>query len=135
MARVTRPGGTVAASVWDYAGERAPLSPFWRAALELDETAEDESRLAGARAGQLTELLEAAGLERVEETELGASVECSSFDEWWDPFTLGVGPAGSYAQGLDEGHRSKLRDRCRELLPDPPFTLHTFAWAARGRTA
>jgi SAM-dependent methyltransferase len=135
MARVTRRGGIVAASVWDFAGERAPLSPFWRAALELDETAQDESGLAGARAGHLTELLEAAGLDRVEETELGASVEYSSFDEFWDPFMLGVGPAGSYAQGLDEAHRSELRERCRALLPGPPFTLQTFAWAARGRTA
>ncbi|MDP9286495.1 MAG: class I SAM-dependent methyltransferase [Actinomycetota bacterium] len=135
MARVTRPGGVVAASVWDHAGERAPLTAFWRAALEIDDAAEDESGLAGARAGHLTELLEEAGLDGVEETELGASVEYSSFDDWWNPFTLGVGPAGAYAGGLDEARRSELRGRCRELLPNPPFTLHTFAWAARGRTA
>ena len=134
MARVTRPGSIVAACVWDHAGKRAPLTPFWRAARELDPRAEDESALAGARAGHLAELLEAAGLHGVEETELGAAVEYSSFDDWWDPFTLGVGPAGAYAQSLDEARRAELRERCRQLLPEPPFTLDTFAWAARGRT-
>lgn len=135
MARVTRSGGIVAVCVWDHAGERAPLTAFWRAALELDDRVEDESALAGARTGHLAELLEAAGLHGVEETELRSSVEHSSFDDWWDPFTLGVGPAGAYAQSLDEARRRELRERCRQLLPEPPFTLSTFAWAARGRTA
>src|SRR5437868_8755338 len=65
MARVTRPGGVVAASVWDHAGGRTPISVFWRAALELDPTARDESHLAGARSGDLTKLFDAAGLENV----------------------------------------------------------------------
>ena len=62
MARVTRPGGVVAACVWDFAGERAPLTTFWRAAGQLDAAVVDESGLAGARAGHLTELADAAGL-------------------------------------------------------------------------
>src|SRR4051812_32261226 len=36
MRRVTRPGGVVAACVWDHAGGTGPLSPFWEAAHELD---------------------------------------------------------------------------------------------------
>ncbi len=132
MARVTRAEGVVAACVWDFAGERSPLSAFWQAARELDSDAEDESRLPGARAGHLSELFEAAGLSHVEETALSASVAYASFDEWWGPFTLGVGPAGAYAQALDEDELSALRERCRHLLPEPPFTLDTFAWAARG---
>jgi len=132
MARVTRADGVVAACVWDLAGGRAPISPFWRAARELDCHAEDESGLAGARAGQLSELFEAAGLRRLEEAELSASVDYSSFEEWWGPFTLGVGPAGAYARALEEAELSALRERCRELLPEAPFTLQAFAWAARG---
>src|ERR671936_2140004 len=62
MARVTRPRGVVAACVWDHAGGGGPLSLFWDAARELDRDVQDESRLAGARQGQLAELLEAAGL-------------------------------------------------------------------------
>ena len=133
MARVTRADGVVAACVWDLAGERAPISVFWQAARELDRDAEDESRLAGARAGQLSELFEAAGLRRIEEAALSVSVDHASFDEWWGPFTLGVGPAGAYAKALGEVERSALRERCRQLLPEGPFTLIAVAWAARGR--
>lgn len=133
MARVTRAGGVVAACVWDFAGERAPLSAFWSAARELDPGAEDESGLAGARAGHLAELLEAAGLGAVEEGELDAAIDYAGFDEWWEPFTLGVGPAGAYASTLGAAELAALRERCRELLPDGPFTLTVHAWAARGR--
>ncbi|MEO5575302.1 MAG: class I SAM-dependent methyltransferase [Gaiellaceae bacterium] len=132
MARVTRAEGVVAACVWDLAGGRAPISTFWRAARELDPDAEDESGLAGARAGQLSELFEAAGLRGVEEIELSSSLDHASFADWWGPFTLGVGPAGSYAQALGETELSALRERCRNLLPEAPFTLRAVAWAARG---
>jgi len=132
MARVTRPGGVVAASVWDHAGGRTPLAVFWAAVHELDPEAPDESGLAGAREGHLGELLADAGLNSVQETTLEASVEFSSFEEWWEPFTLGVGPAGAYVTRVDEQARSRLRDRCRQLLEDPPFTIVTTAWTARG---
>lgn len=132
MARVTRAAGVVAACVWDFAGERAPISVFWQAARELDRDAHDESDLPGARAGHLTELFEAARLAGVEEVALSVSVEFASFDEWWAPFTLGVGPAGAYARARSDRELSALRDRCRHLLPDAPFTLRTAAWAARG---
>jgi SAM-dependent methyltransferase len=132
MARVTRRGGLVAACVWDLAGGRAPISVFWRAVHELDPDAEDESGLPGARAGHLVELLEAAGLRGIEERELSSSVEHASFDEWWEPYTLGVGPAGAYARTLGDDELSALRERCRELLPPAPFTVTATAWAARG---
>jgi SAM-dependent methyltransferase len=132
MARVTRAGGVVAASVWDLAGDRAPISPFWEAARELDADVQDESRLAGTRAGHLAELLVAAGLREVDEVELSASVEHESFEEWWRPFTFGVGPAGAYARSLGQAELAELRERCRTLLPEEPFTLTTYAWAARG---
>lgn len=132
MARVTRPGGVVAVCVWDHAGDRTPLAVFWRAARELDPGAQDESELAGAREGHLGELLAEAGLKSVQETTIEASIEFSSFEDWWEPFTLGVGPAGAYAKALDDPARTRLRDRCRQLLARPPFTVHTAAWTARG---
>lgn len=134
MARVTRPGGVVAAAVWDHAGDRSPLTVFWQAARELDSEVRDESHLAGAREGNLVELLKAAGLRRVEETTFAASVEHGSFDEWWQPFTLGVGPAGAHAKTLDEETRAELRERCQHLLPELPFIVNAFAWGARGLT-
>ena len=105
MARVTRPGGVVAACVWDHAGDRTPLAAFWQAARELDPGVHDESDLAGAREGHLRELFEQAGLQSVEETTIEMAAEFPSFDEWWEPFTLGVGPAGDYARTLDDAAR------------------------------
>jgi len=135
MARVIRPAGVVAACVWDHGGGRGPLSPFWRAVRELDATADDESRLAGARRGHLGELFRAAGLERVEETELTVERSFAGFADWWEPFTRGVGPAGGYVAGLDEPRRARLRDSLRATLPAGPFTLAAVAWTARGVSA
>ncbi|HEY6963073.1 MAG TPA: class I SAM-dependent methyltransferase [Gaiellaceae bacterium] len=132
MARVTRSGGVVAACVWDYGGRRAPLSPFWNVLAELDPTAENESHLAGARDGHLVELLRAAGVRDPEQGELTVDVEYSSFEEWWEPYTQGVGPAGAYVARLGDGDRARLRDACRAALPEAPFVVHGTAWAARG---
>lgn len=133
MTRVTRSGGVVAACVWDHAGGQGPLSPFWDAARELDpEGVRDESELAGARKGHLSELLEKVGLEEVEETLVSISVEHASFEEWWQPFTFGVGPAGAYLATLDGDQQLRLRERCRERSPSEGVTVTAGAWAARG---
>jgi SAM-dependent methyltransferase len=132
MRRVTRPGGLVAACVWDLAGGAAPLSLFWDAARQTDPGAVDESRLAGAREGHLAELFAAAGLADVEETTLSIEREHASFEEWWEPYTAGVGPAGAYVATLDAEQRLALREACRSLLPSGSFVLTSRAWAARG---
>jgi SAM-dependent methyltransferase len=132
MARVARPGAVVAACVWDHAGRHGPLSFFWEVARELDPEAEDESELAGTREGHLAELFRAAGLHEVEDHVLSIDVEHATFEEWWEPFTFGVGPAGAYVAGLDAGHCERLRERCRDRLPGAPFVLSASAWAARG---
>ena len=131
MARVTRDGGVVATCVWDHAGGGGPLSRFWDAARELDPDVDDESLRAGTRRGHLAELLGQAGLSRVEETTLSVSVEYAGFDEWWEPFTFGVGPAGAYLSELDPDRQAHLRERCRETFPEDRL-LTARAWAARG---
>jgi SAM-dependent methyltransferase len=132
MARVTRPDGVVAACVWDHSGGQGPLSVFWEAARELDPEVAGESQLAGSRQGHLAELFEAAGLREVEESVLSVSVEHPSFDDWWEPFTLGVGPAGAFAAGLDPERQDELRELCRQKLPAAPFVPPARAWVARG---
>ena len=132
MARVTRPAGVVAACVWDHAGDQGPLGAFWQAARELDPGVHDESQLAGVREGHLAELFESAGLGRIEERTLSASLDHPSFEEWWEPFTRGVGPAGAYVAGLDIERQAELRERCRSRLPPAPFVVAARAWAARG---
>ena len=133
MRRVTRPGGVVAASVWDHAGGQGPLGVFWRAAHELDLEVIDESGMPGAREGHLAELFESAGLREIAAAVLTVSREHPNFDDWWEPYTLGVGPAGAFVARLDEAKRAELRERCRALLPEAPFTLSARAWTARGR--
>ncbi len=132
LARVTGEDGVVAACVWDHAGGQGPLSLFWEAARQLDPGVDDESERAGAREGHLAELFRAAGLREVEESVLSVSVEHQSFEEWWEPFELGVGPAGAFVAALDEEWQAELRELCRELLPPAPFTPPARAWAARG---
>jgi SAM-dependent methyltransferase len=132
MARVTRTGGVVTACVWDLAGGRSPLSLFWTAARQIDPGSDDESRRPGARQGQLVDLFETAGLQDVEESELAVRVEHASFDEWWEPFTDGVGPAGGYLAGLEPEQRELIGQRARELAPEAPFVLETIVWAVRG---
>ena len=132
MTRVTRERGVVAACVWDLAGGGAPISPFWDAAHELDPGVADESNMPGAREGHLAELLQAAGVREVEHDGLSFEVEHASFEEWWEPFTLGVGPAGAYVASLDPDRQARLRELCRERLPPPPFVVRALAWAARG---
>ena len=132
MGRVTRRDGVVAACVWDHAGGQGPLRVFWEAARALEPGVHDESRLAGARRGHLAELFEAAGLREVEETVLSTSLEHASFEEWWEPYTGGVGPAGSYLAGLDAERRAELREKARSMLPPEPFVITARAWATRG---
>ena len=103
MARVTRGGGVVAACVWDFTEGGGPLGHFWAAALN-----------------------------EVEAATLTVDVEHAGFDEWWEPFTLGVGPAGTYFGSLDAEHRERLREHCAESFPAGAFTVSARAWAARG---
>lgn len=132
MLRVTRPGGCVAACVWDHASDRGPLNVFWHAVSELDPAAPNESALAGAREGHLIELLGRAGLRDVVGGEVSVTRRFARFDDWWHPYTLGVGPAGSYLAKLDAARSAALRERCRTLLPDASFEMTAVAWAARG---
>ncbi len=132
MARVTRPGGTVAASVWDHAGGLGPLAVFTAGVHDLDPTAPGESDLPGTRQGHLTELATAAGLTEVRATGLTVHLTCATFDEWWEPFTLGVGPAGDYVAGLDAESRERLRAHLADVVGPAPFTIDATAWCVAG---
>ena len=129
MGRVTRPGGAVAACVWDHAGGRGPVAAFWRAARELDPAADDESGLPGVREGDLARLFAQAGLGAAQVSTLTVQVR-QAFDEWWEAFTLGVGPAGAYAVSLSPEHQAALREQCRRLLATDPIEISATAWAA-----
>ncbi|MCU1677376.1 MAG: Methyltransferase type 11 [Frankiales bacterium] len=132
MARVTLPGGLVAACVWDFGSGRDPLNVFWTAVRHLDPTAHDESGLPGTMDGQLVSYFESAGLTDVRGSLLSITVPIGSFEDWWRPFTLGVGPAGSYVSGLDAAARERLRDECERALGDHDIRISASAWSATG---
>lgn len=132
MARVTKPGGTIAACVWDHGTDRGALSPFWRVARTLDPGIDDESGQLGAQEGQLARLFEQVGLRDVRSLLLTVHRDYASFDDWWEPFTWGVGPAGAYLAALDEGAREDLRLAAQVSLPSGSFTIDASAWTAIG---
>ena len=134
MSRVSRAGGVVAACVWDHAGRTGPLSLFWDAAHDLDPAVTDESSRLGTREGDLEELFTAVGLQNVESGALEVIKRFNTFDAWWEPYTLGAGPAGAYVASLPPQDRAALRARCERLLPPAPFDVRAVAWCARGIT-
>lgn len=139
MARVTRPRGTVAAYVWDYAGEMQLMRHFWNAAVELDPSARDldeGQRFPIAKPGPLESLLLGAGLGDVEVRAIDIPTVFRDFDDYWTPFLGGQGPAGAYAVALDEERQAALRERIRAglpIAPDGSISLMARAWAVRGR--
>ena len=138
MARAVKPGGTVAAYVWDYAGKMELMRLFWDAAVELNPAATelDEGRrfpLCGP--APLTELFAQAGLNAVDVRALDVATPFRDFDDYWTPFLGGQGPAPGYAMSLNEQDRSRLRERIRSALPvrpDGAIELMARAWAVRG---
>jgi SAM-dependent methyltransferase len=135
MARVTRPGGTVAACTWDIVGGRSPMSPLWAAVRSLGVEMPGEGGRPGTAAGELRGFFEAAGLADVEDGELPVTVEHETFEDWWKPFTLGVGPAGQALATLDPERLAAVRDEAQRLLGEPPIRIDAVTWAARGRVA
>ena len=139
MRRVTRSGGAVAACVWDYPGEMTLLRVFWEAAAELDpegvHAVDERTRMPFARRGELGELWRESGLADVEEGDIAASAEYAGFDDLWEPFTTGVGPAGRYTASLDAERQDALQAEYRQRLdvPEGAFRLDARAWFAVGR--
>jgi SAM-dependent methyltransferase len=134
MARVTRDGGRVGACVWDMTGGMTLLTTYWEAAREVDASAPGERKLFGVESGQLAELWQDAGLREVEHGALTVSSRYRDFDELWQSFLGGVGPAGAHAASLDEERREAVREAFHRRVgsPDGPFELSAAAWYAVG---
>jgi len=141
MARVVRPGGVVAAYVWDYAGKMELMRYFWDAAAALDPAARDLDegrRFTMCQPTPLGQLFRTAGLRDVEVRAIDVPTLFRDFDDYWSPFLGGQGPAPGYAVSLGEDRRAALRDRIRTALPvRPDGSIHLIAqaWAVRGSRA
>jgi SAM-dependent methyltransferase len=141
MARVTRPGGTVALYLWDYADKMELMRAFWDAAVALDPRAgefDEGRRFPVCQPGPLRQLFEEAGLASVETRAIDVATIFPDFDDYWTPFLGGKAPAPAYCMSLTEGARAALRERLRATLPVEPdgtIRLVARAWAVRGRKA
>jgi SAM-dependent methyltransferase len=141
MQRVTRPGGLVAAAVWDYAGEMVMLRAFWDSAREVDPeggVSHDEGlRMRLANTAELTELWSETGFESVETGAITISIGYRDFGDLWEPLLAGVGPVGAYCAQLSEEQREELREAYFRRLGSPAgsFDLSARAWVVRGSVA
>jgi SAM-dependent methyltransferase len=141
MIRVTRPGGVIAAAVWDYGEGMEMLRVFWDEAVALEPglAARDERTMPLCRRGELAALWRANQLQQVEDEPLDIELSFASFDDYWSPFLGGQGPAGAYAASLSGSRRAALESRLRTRLlgsgGDAPFTLRARAWAVKGVVA
>jgi SAM-dependent methyltransferase len=138
MRRVARPGGMIAACVWDYAGEMTLLRTFWDAARTVDPASvvlDEGVTMPHCTPADLSALWTGAGLHDVEVAVLMPSVSYSSFDSLWQPFLAGVAPSGAYTAGLDQAGQLELRDEFFRQLGSPagPFVLTARAWVVVGR--
>ncbi|GAA4668340.1 MULTISPECIES: class I SAM-dependent methyltransferase [Amycolatopsis] len=130
FARAARPGGVVAAYVWDYGGGMAMLRAFWDAAAELDPAAaelDEGRRFPLCRPGPLMRLWADVGPVSVAPLEI--TTRFADFDDYWTPFLGGQGPAPGYVVALPRDRRERLRNLLRERLPSGPFSLPARAWA------
>lgn len=140
MVRAARTGGTVAAYVWDYAGDMQLMRRFWDAAIALDPSALDKDegpRFPVCRPEPLAALFTGAGLSNVEVRAIDVPTVFEDFDDYWTPFLGGQGPAPGYCMSLSEDRRSALKQRIRSALSfqnDGSLHLIARAWAARGIT-
>jgi ubiquinone/menaquinone biosynthesis C-methylase UbiE len=139
MRRVARPGGWIAACVWDYGEGMEMLRKFWDAVVSVDPAAaqRDERNMRLSRQGELSALWREAGLDDIKEQGLVVDTPFRSFSDYWEPFLDGQGPAGAYVENLGQPERNKLESRLRSTIldgkSDGPFTLRARAWAARGQ--
>jgi hypothetical protein len=133
MTRVVRPGGTVTACMWDMAaGGMMMLGTFWNAVLEVKSNAHGEGALPGAAEGAIAERFRVAGLTDVAAGALRATANYADFEDYWEPFTYGIGPSGGYLVSLPADEQALVREACRSSLPAGAFTLEARAWCARG---
>jgi ubiquinone/menaquinone biosynthesis C-methylase UbiE len=131
MRRVAREGGVVVACMWDHPGGRGPLTPYWEAVHRVAPGIPGEEAKPGAFQGDMARLFREAGFDELLDTELSVSVEHETFEEWWEPFTLGVGPAGSALKKVDAQMREAVREEARRGFPPAPFTITAYAWTVR----
>lgn len=143
MLRVTRPGGLIVASQWDFANGMPMLRLFWNTVLEVSPS--EASRDAAEKCMDvdypdetaLQDLWQRAGLVESSTKRLKVEMEFDSFDDYWTPFLSNATPASSFARTLEPDEIFEIRERLRKKINrekmERSFCLSSFAWAVRGK--
>lgn len=138
MVRVTRPGGLVAAYVWDYAGGMEMMRHFWDAAVEInpqDSRLDQAERFPICQPEPLETLFQEAGLEAVSLRAIDIVTVFRDFDDYWNPFLGKQGAAPTYLASLSSAARDRIREVLRVRLPtasNGSIRLNAQAWAVQG---
>jgi SAM-dependent methyltransferase len=140
MVRVTKPGGVVAACVWDFRGGLTFLRVFADTAAALDPGGEAfRARQFSAPftgPGELEAAWTKMGLAEVEQTALTIRMEFRSFADYWEPWLGGQGTVGAYVTSLSEARRQPIEHHLRLAYlaggEDGPRSFAATAWAVRG---
>ena len=136
MARVVRPGGWVAAYMWDGPGGGTPVHPIYLALESMGMTSVRPPNPAASGRDVMQGLWENAGLESVETRVIRIPTVYSDFDDFWDSNVVPIGPQGKIIAGMSAGAREELRTRLRDHLPassDGRIVYESFANAVKGR--
>lgn len=143
MRRVTRPGGGVIASQWDFAQGMPMLALFWDTILDVVAT--DAARQAASDCMivdypdeiALQGLWREAGLVEVEIERHEVKMTFASFEDYWTPFLSNVTPTSSYAGTLGPDQVAEIENRLRKRTigdgADRSFGLPAHAWLVRGK--
>ncbi|MDE1852227.1 MAG: class I SAM-dependent methyltransferase [Thaumarchaeota archaeon] len=140
MKRVAKPGGTIAAYVWDYAAQMQVIRYFWDAAADLDAARvaplDEGRRFSICKPDALEKLFRGSALENVSTASLDQRAYFEDFEDYWTPFLGGQAPAPGYLKSLAENERNRLHDHLKSMLPirrDGSLVLNARAWGVRGR--
>jgi SAM-dependent methyltransferase len=138
MKRVVKTNGIIAAYVWDYADRMDFLRIFWDAAIEVDPDSNklDEGvRFPICNVNALRTTFEKTGLTDIETSDLDVNTVFKNFEDYWNPFLGGQGPAGGYLVSLNKNQQDLLKDNLFRRLPieaDGSIKLLTRAIAVKG---
>ena len=138
MRLLAAPQATVSACVWDYADKMELLRLFWDAAAAVDSSArelDEGRRFPLCHPGALTDLFRGGGLADVRCEAIEIRTDFAGFDDYWQPFLGGTGPAPSFVASLDADRRERLARTLEARLrrgPEETIGLMARAWAVRG---
>jgi ubiquinone/menaquinone biosynthesis C-methylase UbiE len=140
MRRVTRSGGTVAATTWYTRGGMIIQRMFFDTASVIDPIAADWRARTCARPVSLphglAQLWRHAGLIDVVQDSIAIQMDYSSFEDFWTSLAGTDGPYAAYLTTLTADARSRLRGLIQSAYldgePDGVRSYVATAWAVRG---